>query len=236
MPDRHFRPLLGLATLRPPGRRLRGSATHRARCVCEAAWYLLGATPFARYIRLNQLFDYDPKYEGFDLRYPSPPRVHWLVLLLAWFGIQWAIALTVPAKWSGITTSLVFDGWVFYLCNWIRTLDPEAKSPFWCDVYVVVELVCAALVTMKHPGQIAQVIAVLLGLASGILAIATVFVIKSDLEHHYNDREHAGLVLSGVTTFFFSFLYFQYHLYDIANRRKRVAEAMGANAYTTQSS
>jgi hypothetical protein len=185
---------------------------------------------------LNQLFDYDPRYEGFDLRYPSPPRVHWLVLLLAGIAINIGIGIVLPVRWKGIAQSFVADAWVFYLCNWIRTLDPEAKSPFWCDVYVVVELVCAALVTMKHPGQIAQVISVLLGLASGILGIATVFVIKSDLEHHYNNREHAGLALSGFMTFAFSFLYFQYHLYDIANRRKRVAEAMGANAYTMQSS
>jgi divalent metal cation (Fe/Co/Zn/Cd) transporter len=89
---------------------------------------------------------------------------------------------------------------------------------------------------IRQPWLAVQALILILALSSMVLGIATVFMIKSDLERHYNDREHAGLVLGGVMTFFFSFLYFQYHLYDIAKRRKRVAEALGARAYDVQSS
>lgn len=185
---------------------------------------------------MNQLFGYDPRYEGFDLRYPSPPRIHWIVLLLVWPAIQWAIWLSSPDRWQGIASSIVFDGWVFYICHWIRTLDPDSKSPFWCDVYVVAELACVGLGVVRHPSPMLDGLTWLLTIASAILGIVTIFMIRRDLEDHYNNREQAGLVLNGFMTFVFSFLYFQYHLYDIAKRRKRVADAMGANAYTTQSS
>lgn len=185
---------------------------------------------------MNQLFDYNPAYEGFELRYPSPPRVHWLVLFLAWIAIVYVIAAVVPERWQDIAQSLVVDSWVFYLCTWIRNLDPEAKSPFWCDVFVAVQLGSVGLGVIRQPWLAVQALILILALSSMVLGIATVFMIKSDLERHYNDREHAGLVLGGVMTFFFSFLYFQYHLYDIAKRRKRVAEALGARAYDVQSS
>ena len=55
---------------------------------------------------------------------------------------------------------------------------------------------------------------------SRILEIVTIFLIRSDLERHYNEREPYGLQLNGLMTFFFSFLYFQYHLCDIAKRRR----------------
>jgi uncharacterized membrane protein HdeD (DUF308 family) len=180
---------------------------------------------------VNELFGYDPKYEGFDLRYPSPPRIHWLVLVLGWIAIDWIIRIYVGVKWRGIAQSLVVDAWVFYLCNWLRLLQPDSKSPFWCDVYLVAELGFAGLAVVHRPSPALSIITELLGLAAGILGIVTIFLIRRDLEDHYNNHEHAALVLSGFMTFFFSFIYFQYHLYDIAQRRKRVAEALGANAY-----
>lgn len=183
---------------------------------------------------MNQLFGYDPKYEGFDLKYPSPPRVHWLVLLASWLAVQWGIVRWVPETWQWIALSLVIDGWVFYLCNWLRILDPESKSPFWCDVYVAAQLAGVGLAALHLQSQVVTIVVALLELGASILAIATVFLIKHDLEMHYNDREHAGLVLNPFMTYVFSFIYFQYHLYDIAQRRKRVAQAMGATAFGSQ--
>jgi len=175
---------------------------------------------------LERLLGYDPKYEGFDSKYPSPPRIHWLVLLAAWIAIDWAIARVCASRYVGLLDSLVMDARGFYL--WIKTLDPESKSPFWCDVYVVIELACAGLGTMQNPSAGISLAIDLLGIASAILGIATLFLIRADLEHHFNDREHAGLVLNGWMTFFFSFLYFQFHLYDIAKRKKLQAQTMGA--------
>jgi hypothetical protein len=171
---------------------------------------------------------YDLKYDGVDPQYPPPPRVHWLVLLVAWWAASFLIALSVPERYRALANSILVDAWAFYLCHWIGRLDPEARSPFWCDVSVVVELGCAGLSSIHHSSDLMNLCIGLLGIASGILGIVTIFLIRSDLEKHYNSREQAGLSLSGVMTFFFSFLYFQYHLYGIANRKKLQAESLSA--------
>ena len=171
---------------------------------------------------------YDPKYEGFDPQYPSPPRVHWLVLLAAWSAAEWLIGVYLPERYQTLAYSIVAGAWVFYICNWIGRLNPEAKSPFWCDVLVVVQLTSAGIVSGHHPTVILLLVADVLELISAILGIVTIFLVRSDLENHYNNREHAGLVLNGVMTFFFSFLYFQHHLYDIAKRRKLALESLSA--------
>jgi hypothetical protein len=183
---------------------------------------------------LASILGYDPKYEGLDPKYPSPPRVHWLALLVAWIAIGWLIGMYGPPRYRDLLQSLVVDAWVFYLCNWVRILDPESKSPFWCDVYVVVELACASLGIVHSPSNALSLTLELLGFASAILGIATVFLVRSDLQRHYNEREHAGLVLNGVTTFFFSFLYFQYHLYDIAKRKQALSENLSGSPYNAR--
>jgi hypothetical protein len=153
--------------------------------------------------------------------YPSPPRVHWFVLLCAFTVIKILVGIYAPLPYRGLFDSIAGDAWAFYLCLWIRSLDSDARSPFWCDVYVVVELAFAALSARQNPSPIVYGTLALLGLASAVLGIATIFLIRSDLERHYNEREPYGLHLSGAMTFFFSFLYFQYHLYDIAKRREQ---------------
>jgi hypothetical protein len=151
--------------------------------------------------------------------YPSPPRVHWFALLCASMVLNALIGYYTPLHYQPLIGSIGVDAWAFYLCLWIRSIDSDARSPFWCDVYVIVELTCAALSVRQNPSPILQGILSLLAIASVILGIATTFLIRSDLERHYNEREPYGLQLSGVMTFFFSFFYFQYHLYDIAKRR-----------------
>ena len=156
---------------------------------------------------------------GLDPIYPAPPRVHWIVLLLTWWAITWLITAFAPLAYQELFNSLVADAWTFYLCRWIHSLDPEAKSPLWCDIYLVVELGFAALGAWPNPPQIVLALMVGLGIVSLVLAIATIWLIKADLEKHYNQREPIGLVLSGLMTFFFSFLYFQFHLYRIAKQK-----------------
>ena len=118
---------------------------------------------------------YDPRYEGFDPQYPAPPRVHWLVLLLAWWAVTLLTAVYLPERFHALANSIGPDAWAFYLCNWIRRLETGAKSPFWCDVLVVVELGCVGLGTISHPAPVTDLIVALLGFASAILGIVTIF-------------------------------------------------------------
>jgi hypothetical protein len=151
--------------------------------------------------------------------YPPPPRVHWLVLLGVSVILDFIIDYYAPKPFQEILTSLAVDGWAFYLCLWIRKLDHESLSPFWCDVYVVVELAFSAMSIGQHPSAHIQVISSILGFASAVLGIATIFLIRRDLVKHYSEREDFTLVLGPFMSFFFSFFYFQYHLYDIAEQK-----------------
>jgi hypothetical protein len=157
--------------------------------------------------------------------YPPPPRIHWLVLLLAWTALTSLIEAYAPKPYEELLNSLVVDGWAFYLCLWIRNLNPDAKSPFWCDVYLVVEIACASLAIRQDPSPGLSNLILVLGMASAALGLATIFLIRYDLEKHYNEREPIGLHLGAGMTLLFSFLYFQSQLYQIAQYKKR--QAMG---------
>jgi hypothetical protein len=56
-----------------------------------------------------------------------------------------------------------------------------------------------------------------------VAGIGASFVLRSELLRHYNQREPIGLKLGPFMTFFFSYIYFQYHLRDIAEYRERWA-------------
>jgi len=155
--------------------------------------------------------------------YPAPPRIKPLVLFLAWFILSILIEQYAPKPYQDLLNSLVVDAWALYLCLWIRRLDPDCKSAFWCDVYLVVEIAFASLTIRQHPSQGVQSLIVVLGIASGVLGIATIYLIRYDLQKHYNEREPIGLHLGSVKTLFFSFLYFQSKLFEIAQFKQRQA-------------
>src|ERR1700710_1629213 len=100
--------------------------------------------------------------------YPDPPRVHWLVLLCGFGIVNMLIAWRGPMHYQELLQSLVVDAWAFYLCLWIRRLDPDSLSPIWCDVYVVVELAFAGLSVWQHPSTQMHWISDALGPASGV--------------------------------------------------------------------
>ena len=165
--------------------------------------------------------------------YPPPPRIHWLALFVTW--AVWGLLATrlAPQRYQGLLNSLSIDAWAFYLCIWIRRLNPDALSPFWCDLYVIVELSCAACGIHQNPSALFSYFNFILAIASSILAITTVFLIRADLLNHYQGREPIGIYLGPVMTFFFSFLYFQSQLYEIAQYKKRQVEGLPTAAGRT---
>lgn len=116
-------------------------------------------------------------------------------------------------------------------------LHPPARSGiekrFQCDVYVVVEIGCAALAIQQHPSPTIETLISLLGIASGILGVATILLIRADLLKHYNEREPIGIYLDVFMTLFFSFFYLQSQLYPIAQFKKRKAEGYATAAGRT---
>jgi hypothetical protein len=61
----------------------------------------------------------------------------------------------------------------------------------------------------------------ILQIASVMLGIATIYLIRSDLLKHYNEREPIGLCLGGVPTWFFPSSTFSRS--SIPSRRKNIA-------------
>jgi len=159
-----------------------------------------------------------------NIEYLAPPRVHWSVLLLSWFVLAILFAMLAPRAYQQLLNSLVVDAWAFSLCLWIRSLDPETRSPFWCDVYVVVEIAYALISIRQNPSIVVEDITDYLRFASFCLYCWTLYLIRSDLLRHYNRREPYGLELNGLMTYMFSFLYFQSQLFPIARAKRREAE------------
>ena len=153
--------------------------------------------------------------------FPPPPKVHWGVLLAALFGIAVLAQLMIPVRYGILVLDLAFDVWAIYLCLWIRRLEPAAMSLYWCLAYIALQIACSVPGTPVPSNYPITFFATTLALMCIAMWFITVYVIRAELHYHYNVREPVGLYLSGAMTFFFSFFYFQYHLYKIAKLRQR---------------
>jgi hypothetical protein len=140
---------------------------------------------------------------------PAPP-VQTVSLPL---NMHWAILLLLQT----VTRNLFNLGWAVYLATWARKLDGENKP--------------LVMIAMYPAGMIAGFIAIAAGRPAigGLLLVAGfitytigIFSIKSAMETYYNSIEKYGLTLSGGMTFFFSSVYLQYHINQIAKWKKAI--------------
>jgi len=154
--------------------------------------------------------------------YPDAPNLHWgLVLLLAFF-----------------TCTLFMFIWNLVLSSWMRRVKPNSTAIFYYATAAVLALLGAIV---GHNAQMhiqtgylggwslfhANPFGAGFSLASWVVRLIARFTMRSDLEEHFNGPEPVGLRLSGVMTFFFGGLYFQYHINRI-NEMKRIARYRGA--------
>ena len=136
----------------------------------------------------------------FSPAYPSPPRVHWAVLLLAVLSSAALVLWLVPAPYRDFAINVVAAAWPIYLCVWVRKIDQRSSSLYWA---------VASLVTGF--------------LFSWLLWIVVIFELREELLEHYNRREPIGLRLNWFLTVLFSFFYFQYELNKISREKDQVA-------------
>ena len=73
-----------------------------------------------------------------------------------------------------------------------------------------------------HHGLHTHPFASFLGLIGWLVRLVARFSMRASLEEHFNGPDPIGLRLSGVMTFFFGGLYFQYHL----NRINEIKNAL----------
>jgi len=133
---------------------------------------------------------------------PLPANIHWAVLLLL----------------EIVTLNIFNFVWALYLANWSRKLDGESKTLVLIAMYPAGFI--AAVLAATNGGQ---AISGLLRFAGIIAYIIGIFGIKSAMEGYYNSAERYGLSLSGGMTFFFSTIYLQYHINQIAKWKKAAA-------------
>lgn len=136
--------------------------------------------------------------------------MHWLVLLI----------------FTWVTGGLAGLVWTFRQASFVKKLDPSSKA-----------VMLLAITTLGMVAQVVMYISAMRSLSSSSIATASmvilllnvviivcglmaVFGMRSSIVRYYNTTEPIGLKLSGVMTFFFSILYFQYHFSRIAGWKK----------------
>ncbi len=137
--------------------------------------------------------------------YPDPPNLNWgLELLLGFF-----------------TCGLFVVVWNLVIAAWAKRVQPASNALMYyiiATVLVVLNFggsfgVFFAAMHHQHPHQ--SVFGSLIGIASWVVRLIARFTLRDTLEQHFNGPEPLGLRLSGVMTFFFGGLYFQYKLNQI---------------------
>jgi hypothetical protein len=140
-------------------------------------------------------------------QYPPPPNLHW--------GIVLALNL--------VTCGLFGWAWIIVQAVWVRKVQPESKAL----VYIIVSLgMLFAGGAMNASRQIAPT-GGFIYIGGLVLWFVGVFSMKASIEEHFNSAEPIGLRLSGVMTFFFTMIYFQYHFTEIAQAKRAQQLSLG---------
>jgi hypothetical protein len=157
--------------------------------------------------------------------YPDAPNLAWgLVLLFGFF-----------------TCGLFMLIWNLVLSSWMKRVQPNSQAIFYYAVgaalgFLQIILSWHAQFNIDHSQSGFQwmwshyyghPLVSLLGIGTWVVRLIARFTMRSNLEQHFNGPEPMGLSLSGVMTFFFGGIYFQYHLNRI-NELKRMARYRGA--------
>jgi len=131
--------------------------------------------------------------------FPSPPRVHWAVLLLLISSAEVLVCYLFPAPYRNFAIYAVAAAWPTYLCLWVRRLNPRASSLYWA---------------------IASIVTGYGFLFSWLLGVVVIFELREELLEHYNKREPIGLRLNWLLTMVGSVIYFQFALNRIARQKE----------------
>ena len=136
---------------------------------------------------------------------PDPPRLHWgLVLVL-----------------SVVTAGIFGQIWLIVQCVWVRKVYGRSKALPWAIAYLATlpaAIVAGFLIgvvgvlTHRSLGEIqaiANMLTLVVQIAIFVLFLVTAYTLRGELE-----SDPINIPLGGVMTFFFSVIYFQYHLYD----------------------
>jgi hypothetical protein len=127
---------------------------------------------------------------------PLPPDLHWALVLL--FGI--------------ITCGIFLYVWMFIQAAFVKKLRPDANCLLLYGIGVPANILGSIMQAAAGADETTKGLFSLITFAGAIVVIVGHFSLRNSLEDYYNSVEPLNLQLSGVMTFFFSMIYFQYHL------------------------
>jgi hypothetical protein len=137
---------------------------------------------------------------------PAPPEMHWVLLLV----LSW------------VTGGLAGVIWGFKQAAFVKKIDPASKAiPLLAASLVAMVIQVAVMLSAISSRSMSAMasatgVAMLLNVVIVVVWVVAVFSMRTSIVRHYNSVEPIGLRLSGVMTFFFSILYFQFHFTRIA--------------------
>ncbi len=149
--------------------------------------------------------------------YPVPPQMQPPVPLPPG-GLHWSIVLIGALLTSGLFGMI----WALVQANWVRKIDRESKALFFLIPGFALNLLGQGI---NLSGE-APLLAVLVLLTAAIAVWVGLFNMRGSMVRYYNSVENIGLKLSGVMTFFFGIVYFQYHLSKILKAKREQQPAM----------
>jgi hypothetical protein len=134
---------------------------------------------------------------------PDSPNLHWGLVLL----------------FSILSCGMFSAVWNLVQAAWMKRVAPQSRALYYYIVGIcalagifAVSFYSGATHTRNTNGSV-------LNLVYGIITLVGRFSLRSSLEDYFTNVEPFGLTLSGVMTFFFGDIYFQYHLNDIMRRK-----------------
>jgi len=120
-------------------------------------------------------------------------------------GLHWVIVLVLSIFTCGIFALV----WMFIEASFVKKIRPNSNAIVLYAAGVAGEVCIGFLYATFNRSLI--MLAPLLYLACAVVLILGHFQMKAAIEEYYNTVEPIGLRLSGVMTFFFNIIYFQYH-------------------------
>src|SRR5712692_9989564 len=121
-------------------------------------------------------------------------------------GLHWAVLLLLMVVTCGIFSWV----WIFIQAAYVKRLRPNNNA----IVLYAVGLAALLFGNISTAGadESMKPLGGLISLAGLITIVVGHYSVKGALEDYYNTEEPINLQLSGVMTFFFNTIYFQYHL------------------------
>jgi len=135
--------------------------------------------------------------------YPDPPNLHWGLVLL--FGV--------------ISFGLFTVAWELVQAAWLKKIEPQSKAIYiygGATLALLFIFITSFLSGLNHSQSS---YAGLLQIVYYVVDLVARFSFRKSMEEHFNGPEPMGLALSGVMTFFFGGIYFQYQINDIVRRK-----------------